>query len=459
MAYVMESEGLVDRAFLAQYTRGYDDYRSYVLGEEDDIPKDPQWVEEQTGVPADIVRKLGCDYGSIKPAALLPGWGPQRTLYGEQAARAMITLACMSGNVGIRGGGLASTGTRSNAIPIRRLPHGPYRPTRHISAVTWAQEILGGELRPAVAMACIVGSNLINRSPDVRANVRALGRVDFVVVNEAYLTPTARHADIVLPICTELERVDLVTSWGHDAHLFYSQQAVAPAGEARTDYWVFAQLAERLGFGRDYTRGKTELEWVTEFAGASHLDTASLQHQGIMRTDDELRVALEDYRADPVTHPLRTPSGKIEISCAQAAAYGLPSVPSYVGEVADGERAYPLQLITPHSKLRSNSCLHASPWLRRLELHAVWINTRDASVRGIAQGDRVQVFNERGIICLPAKVTERIMPGVVCVYQGTWYQPGPDGVDDGGCANVLTSHRTSPTGGCATHSDWVQVRR
>jgi anaerobic dimethyl sulfoxide reductase subunit A len=221
---------------------------------------------------------------------------------------------------------------------------------------------------------------------------------------------------------------------------------------------VFAQLAERLGFGLDYTRGKTEQEWVAEFAAAGHLDTESLQQQGIVRTDGEPRVALADYRADPVAHPLRTPSGKIEISCPQAAGHGLPSIPSYVEQGAERQDAYPLQLITPHSKLRSNSCLHASPWLRRLELHAVWMNARDAAVRGIAQGDRVEVLNERGIIRLPAKVTERIMPGVVCVYQGTWYQPGPDGIDEGGCANVLTSHRTSPTGGCATHSDWVQVR-
>jgi anaerobic dimethyl sulfoxide reductase subunit A len=120
--------------------------------------------------------------------------------------------------------------------------------------------------------------------------------------------------------------------------------------------------------------------------------------------------------------------------------------------------AYPLQLITPHSKLRSNSCLHANHWLQRVDPHAVWISARDAAARGIADGEQVEVCSEQGVIRLPAKVTERIMPGVVCVYQGTWYQPAADGVDEGGCANVLTSHRTSPTGGCATHSEWVEVR-
>ena len=176
-----------------------------------------------------------------------------------------------------------------------------------------------------------------------------------------------------------------------------------------------------------------------------------------MRTDGEPRVALAGFRADPLAHPLRTSSGKIEIVNSQAEAYGLPAIPSYV-EDAEAPDPYPLQLITPHSKLRSNSCLHANPWLQRLEPHVAWIHPSDAAARGIAHGDPVQVVNEHGMIRLPAKVTERIMPGVICVYQGTWYQPGPDGVDEGGCANVLTSHSTSPTGGSATHSAWVEVR-
>jgi anaerobic dimethyl sulfoxide reductase subunit A len=305
-------------------------------------------------------------------------------------------------------------------------------------------------------MAYIVASNLINRSPDTRANVRALAQLDHVVVHEPFLTPTARHADIVLPVCTDLERADLVTSWGHDLHLFYSRQAVAPEGEARTDYWIFAQLAERLGFGEAYTQGRSEAEWLQQFLDARRLDVEALQRDGIMRKDGEPRVALTDFCVAPDAHPLHTPSGKIEISYPRARDYGLPAIPSYV-EIPGDEGA--LQLITPHHKFRSNSCLHAVPWLKRLEPHAVWINPRDARARDIVDGEPVEVFNERGVVRLPAKVTERIMPGVVCVYQGTWYQPGQDGVDEGGCANVLTQQRETPTGGYATHSTWVQVRR
>jgi len=234
---------------------------------------------------------------------------------------------------------------------------------------------------------------------------------------------------------------------------------VDPAGESRTDYWVFSQLAERLGFGEAYTDGKTERDWVESALAGTGIDTDALRCEGILRTDGPLRVALADFRADPVAHPLPTPSGRIEITCSQAEEFGLPAMPSYVPAGPNDGEGYPLQLVTPHSKLRSNSCLHANPWLQRLEPHAVWMSARDARERGIGNGDVVEVFNSFGTVSLPAKVTERIMPGVACIYQGTWYRPGKERVDEGGCANVLTSHRLSPTGGMATHSERVEVRK
>ena len=180
-----------------------------------------------------------------------------------------------------------------------------------------------------------------------------------------------------------------------------------------------------------YTQGKDEETWLKEFLGAQKLDVEGLQTKGIMRQDNEIRIGLADFLADPVKNSLPTHSGKIEISCPQAREYGLPDIPAYV-EIADEGISYPLKLITPHYKFRANSCLHAVPWLQRLETHAVWINPQDANTRDIAAGYQVEVYNERGVIRLPAKVTGRIMPGVVCVYQGAWYHPGPDGVDEGG---------------------------
>jgi anaerobic dimethyl sulfoxide reductase subunit A len=188
------------------------------------------------------------------------------------------------------------------------------------------------------------------------------------------------------------------------------------------------------------------------------VDVASLEREGIARRDDEPRVALADFRLDPAAHPLPTHSGRIELSNPEAEAHGLPAIPSYIEIEPDGDQ-YPLQLITPHHKHRSNSCLDAVPWLKRLDPQQVWINPLDAAARQIADGEPVEVYSQRGVVRLPVKVTARIMPGVVCIYQGAWHRPGVDGVDEGGCANVLTVQRTSPSGGLATHTGWVEIRK
>ncbi|MFH1568093.1 MAG: molybdopterin-dependent oxidoreductase, partial [Gemmatimonadota bacterium] len=457
LGYQLEAEGLVDTGFLGSHTTGYEAYRSYLLGAADGTPKTPAWAAAITGIPADDIRRLARDFGSSKPACLLPGWGPQRTRFGEQIARAWIALACMTGSVGVRGGGLASTGTRPGGIPGGALPRGPHAPGRFVSAAAWAAPILEGRLDPPLRMACIAASNLINRSPDTRANARALAALDYVVVVDPFFTPTARHADLVLPTCSDLERADLVGPWGNDTFLFHSHQALEPAGQTRTDFRIFAELARRLGFGDAYTGGKSEAEWLQQFLGAAHLDRQALA-AGLMRTDGPIRVGLADFRRDPAAHPLPTPSGRIELDNPQAAAVGLPTVPAYVAD--DGADAHhPLHLITPHSKLRANSCVHANPWLQEVDVHRAWLNPEDAAARGIADGDPVEVYNGRGTIALPAKVTPRIAPGVVCVYQGTWHRPRADGIDAGGCANTLTDHRLSPTGGFTTHSSRAQVRR
>jgi len=457
IAWIWESEGIFDVEFMSKYTVGYDVYRRYLLGKDDGIPKTPEWAAKITGVSEDTIRQLAHEYASTRPAALLAGLGPQRSRYGEQVERALITLTCMSGNMGIPGGGITHGGRHPGAhISVKHLPFGPFEPARSLKVENWAQHILDGGLHPPIKMACIVATNAINRSSNTRANARALEQLDYVVVNDQFFTPTARYGDMIFPICTDLERADLVSGQGS---LHYNRQALKPAAEAQTDYWVFARLAERLGFGDAYTGGKSETEWLEHFLEADNLDAAILRRDGIMRSPGVHPTRLARFREDPVAHPLDTPSGLIEITCSSAEEYALPIIPSHMGNGWDGSDDYSLRLVTPHSKLRANSSGYANPWLQRLEPHVAWISSQDAEKREIKHGDLVEVFNQYGTVAITAKVTERIMPGTVCIYQGTWYRPGKDGVDTGACANVLTGHHTSPTGGMAVHSEWVEIRR
>ena len=139
----------------------------------------------------------------------------------------------------------------------------------------------------------------------------------------------------------------------------------------------------------------------------------------------------------------------------------MPPIPKYLSheEHYDSAKAkiFPLQLLTPHNKRRTHSTLHNIPWLEEVEPHTVWINPVDCLKRNIDNGDLVDVFNDRGRIRITAKVTERIIPGSVCVYQGSWYNPDKDGVDLGGCANVLTNDNYSPGGAFPLNSSLVEI--
>jgi anaerobic dimethyl sulfoxide reductase subunit A len=455
IAHLWETQGLVDHEFMASHAAGYDVYRRYVLGEHDGMPKTAAWAAEITGVTEERICQLASEYARAQPAVILSGLGPQRALFGEQISRALLTLACMSGNLGIPGGGIAYSETSPGQVTLTELPRGPHPLARTVSFNTWASEILDDTLDPPLKMAYVVAGNVINRSPDTRANIQALQQLDFVVVHEPFHTPTARYADIVLPICTDLERSDLVVDGGR---VFLCEQAVPARGQSHTDYWVFSQLAERLGFGPQYTQLRTEWEWLTHIVEQSDLSRDELR-AGAVRQECAPSVPFAAFRKDPAAYPLQTESGRIQILYPKAEDYGLPAIPAYVPTDDGVATGHPLQLVTPHSKLRANSGDFANPWLQRLEPQAVWVNSQDAASRGIHHGDLVTVHNQRGTVLLPAKVTERIMPGVVCIYQGSWYRPDRDGVDRGGCPNVLTEQRESPTGGLATHSAWVEVTR
>jgi anaerobic dimethyl sulfoxide reductase subunit A len=169
---------------------------------------------------------------------------------------------------------------------------------------------------------------------------------------------------------------------------------------------------------------------------------------------------------DPAHHPFPTPSGKIEIYSQQLAdmkSPDMPPIPMYLPtwEGADDPlvKKYPLQLITTHFKRRAHTQYETLPWLKELQPQRIQIHPLDARPRNIADGDLVRVFNERGKLLIPAKITERIMPGVVDIPQGAWFDPDSDGIDRGGCANVLTSNKVSPGGSVPYNTALVEVMK
>jgi anaerobic dimethyl sulfoxide reductase subunit A len=505
MAYVIITDNLHDQAFLDRYTVGFERFKDYVLGREDGTPKTPVWAEAITGVPANKIADFAKEYALTKPAALMAGAAPGRTAFGEQYHRAAVTLAAMTGNIGVSGGNAPGAGIlcvfpapvkigphvadrmtegadnpvdrlyppRKNAYWYNRLPHaiwyfgGPS--SGRISRFHVADAILRGReggYPVDYKMIYITHTNYVNQGPNSNKSAEALKKLEFVAVTEQFMTATAKYADILLPASTDFESVD-VSDGGMGLTYGYHDRVIESVGEPRSTFEIAKELAARLGLANWST--KTEEEWVREIVEECEdiPDYEEFRKQGYHKLSlPRPFIGFKEKIDDPEHSPFRSRSGKIEIYSQEIADVGdplLPPIPKYI-EAWEGPndalaRKYPLQLLTTQFKRRGLSRFDTVPWLRELDPQAVLINTDDAAGRGINDGDVVRVFNDRGQMIIPAKVTPRIMPGVVDVPEGAWYAPDESGVDRGGCANVLTKDEISPAGAFCSNTALVQVER
>ena len=497
MAYVIIERNLQEQAFLDKYTVGFDQFKAYVLGEEDGIPKTPAWAEAITGVPADTIEGLAVEYATTKPAALMCGIGPGRTAYGEQYHRAAITLSAMTGNIGVHGGSSAGMvwaitlggypflklarvgrGLAEVANPVEQdvsirkyalASHGPSASGARIHFTKIADAILEGRAGgyPAdLRLLYIVGTSYPNQYVNINKAVKALQKLDFIVVHEQFMTPSARFADIVLPASGLYERNDFTCGNVTPPFCGYMHKVIEPPDETKSHLEIASELAAQLDL-TDFS-DKTEDEWLRESVKRSCVpDYDTLKERGFHKVDlSEPHVAYKEQIDDPTNHPFPTPSGKIEIYSRQLADMNhpqLPPIPKYI-EAWESRNSplgkkYPLQFVTTHFKRRAHTQFETIPWLRELQTQAVVLNSADARARDINDRDKVRVFNDRGEMIIPARVTERIMRGEVDIPQGAWFDPDEKGVDRGGSANVLTDDRPSPGGALPSNTGLVQVEK
>jgi anaerobic dimethyl sulfoxide reductase subunit A len=478
MAYVIVSEGLHDAAYCDAHVLGLDEdhlppgapkgasYLSYLNGEPDGVKKTPEWAAEITGIPAETIRRLAIEFATTKPAALQCGYAPGRTAYGEQFHRAAYALAAITGNVGIKGGGSGVSNGATGRTGIKSLPSGANPIDARVASPLLADLLARGKSGgyPAdIKLIYSMGGDLFNQAPNVNKMVRSLDGVEFLVVQDHFLTPTAQYADIVLPATTFWERNDVHTPWAGAGHYaIFMKQAIAPMGECRNDIDIFADLSARVGIA-GYS-DKSEMAWLRELTREAVDDFDAFADNGLARfaaPDDA--VAFGREIRDPERHRFTTPSGKIEIYSMALAAnpdpYGLgpiPPIPTWVPPFRE-DSPYPLKLLTPKSRARTHSIHSNQPVLGRVDRDDVWLHPADAGPRGIADGDLVRVFNARGTVVLPARVTERIAPGAVSIKEGAWFTPDGDGTDTRGCANVLTDDRSAPCGATTYNTNQVEV--
>ncbi|EPL3703392.1 DMSO/selenate family reductase complex A subunit [Morganella morganii] len=494
MMYVIVTENLHDQAFIDKYTLGFSEDQmpegvadneslvAYLTGRKDGMVKTPEWAEKITKVPADTIRQLAREYAVTKPAVLMQGWGPQRHICGERSARGATLLATITGNVGVRGGWAAGYGMALNP-ELRKTIAGPTlfdNPVKaKINITNWVQacedkslvtpenglknaDKLDTEIKMIFSMA---GNYMTNQNTDILHAASVLedeSKVEFIVCSDLYLTPSAKYADLLLPETSFLERWNIGGTWSYGDYLILSEKAIEPEFERRTDYDWLCEVAEKLGVRDAFTEGhETDRDWIEFLVN----DAAQKRPEDNIPTFDELlvkrrhllthrphtqNVAFEQNIQDPENNPFPTPSGKIEIFSKRLYDMHNPEIPAlshYVPATEGPEDSltakYPLQLITWKGRNRANSTQFANPWLQEVQRQELWINPADAADRGISDGEKVKVHNDRGITMIPVKITPRIMPGVVALQAGAWWQPDSNGIDQGGCANVLTSSRST----------------
>jgi len=312
----------------------------------------------------------------------------------------------------------------------------------------------------------LVDTNYPNQYLNINKAVQALKDLEFVVAFEQFMTAGAKFADILLPTVTTVEKNDMALD-GATGFYGYMNKAIDPVGESKSHLDICIELVAKLGIA-DYN-DKTDDDWLREMvAGSKHIgDYDAFKKNGIHKLQlPEPHVAFKKQIDDLANNPFYTPSGKIEIYSQQLADMNdpqLPPIPKYIdtwesrSDPLTGK--YPLQLVTTHFKRRAHSQYDNLPWLRELQTQAIRISSADAQARGIKSGDIVRVFNGRGEMVIPASVTERIMPGVVDIPQGAWYDPDDKGVDRGGCCNVLTKDEHSPGGAYCSNTTLVQVKK
>lgn len=503
MAYVIYQNGLHDQDFLDRCCIGFDgnhmpegidpneSYLGYLLGEKDGVQKTPEWAEAITGVPSQTIRDLALRYAAAKPAALIQGLGAQRHAYGEQGVRGGILLACMTGNVGVWGGWACGNGRYSgHETPVFPRENNPF--PMSIPVYCWTDAILrghemthldgvkGGEKLPCdIKMILnLAGNCLINQHGDINRTAEILkdtSKCEFIVCSDLFMTSSAKFADILLPGVSALERNDISMPWQYGDFLGFAKQVVNPMGESRLEYDCLAEVAEKLDLRDSFTEGRTADQWLEYLYNDLRQREKELppyevfSQGGVYHYQENPRTAaFEKERKDPTAHPFPTPSGKIEIFSETVFRCEFkdyfPAIPRYVeppeGHMDPLTAKYPLQLIGWHTNRRAHSIHDNNSELERVEPRCLQMHPKDARERGISDGDLVLVWNDRGRVKIPVRLTAQIMPGVTALSQGAWYCPEEDGTDTNGSINVLTSLRPTPYArGNAQHTNLVEVKK
>ncbi|WP_426956798.1 molybdopterin-dependent oxidoreductase [Muricoccus radiodurans] len=498
MIQAIAAAGLEDRGFLERGAVGWDRLRAYVMGEADGVAKTPEWAEPLCDVPAGTIRALALS-AARTPTMLTATWSIQRAEHGEQPWWALVALAAVLGNIGKPGQGIAfgygsinGMGTPRQELPSVNLPatRNPVTTSIPVARVTELLESPGSILSyngrdtvlPDIRMVYWCGGNPFHHHQDLNRLARAFSRPETIVVSEPWWTSLARHADIVLPATTTLERNDIASS-SRDRFVRAMHKAVPAQGLARNDHDAFADIADALGYRERFTEQRNEEAWLRSLYdrwrracgsfGVEVPDFDRFWAEGHVEFEAprEEFTNFADFAQDPAAAPLATPSGKVELFSETIAGFGYAETPGHAVWTAPrewlggGTSRYPLHLLSYQPATRLHGQLDPGRVAQADKIQGrepIRMNPADAAARGLEDGQIVRVHNDRGACLGGLVVTEDIRPGVVAMATGAWWDPqvvNGEPLCVHGNPNVLTQDvGTSRLGqGCAAQSCLVEV--
>ncbi|MDH5292664.1 MAG: molybdopterin-dependent oxidoreductase [Acidimicrobiia bacterium] len=444
MMHVLIRDGHVDADYVANHAVGYDRLADHVAA------WTPEKAADACGLEASDVERLATLYGTAQPAFIRTLIGAEHHENGAMFFRTLACLPVLTGSWRHRGGGLARSVGSWASVNVDGSVFDPVETvaTRGINMNHLGRALTDPNLDPPVKALFVWGGNPVVTVPAAGLIARGLQREDlFTVVSEQFITDTAAHADIVFPATTQLEQQDLVESWG-SLYLGWNEKAIEPVGEAVPNTELWRRLAAALDLA-DPLFELTDEELIRK--ALVGVDEAALRREGFVRLSvpEDLRPYAEGG--------FGTASGKAELYSESLAASGHPALPEFSvpRESPGGDpglvASYPLALLTPkvHTRFLNSSYSHLPKHGPAEGGPFVELAASDADIRGIAAGDRVRVWNDRGSLTLEARISDRVRAGVVAVPFGWWLRDH----DGEGTANTLTSDTLTDWGGGVAYSD------
>ncbi|MBW6425677.1 molybdopterin-dependent oxidoreductase [Rhizobium sp. XQZ8] len=474
MCHTLLAQGLFNESFLRHCTVGFAEFESYLIGEKDGTPKDAAWASKLSGVPEEAITELAGELHDCR-SLINVAWSLQRARFGEQPFWSAIALASMAGHVGQRGCGFSFglTSVNSTGQPVRRLKGPAFEqgknPVRHYIPVARITELLeksGGAIdydglgleMPDIRLVWWAGGNPFHHHQDLNRLAEAFRRPDTVIVTENMWTGTARMADIVLPSAFPFERDDLAAS-SRDNWLVYSRRAMEPPAGILTDHEAYCLIAEKLGCLDAFTEKLGIEEWLARiyegyrerYPELPDFQAFRLRGFAVLDEGEDAPAPADHFRhfvADPVAHPLKTPSGRIEIASA-IGAFGYPDMgdhPTWMPPEewlgAELAERHPIHLLSPQPAHRLHGQLEYGSVSQKAKLNGYerfTLNAADAASLELKDDQLCELYNDRGRTIAALSIDAGLSPGVAVLPAGGWFRPDGAGVDHGGNPNTLTA--------------------